>query len=66
MKCLLTQSYGITNQQRYVSLTKMTLGSDKTSTLLQKMKSTFRGKSLVGAMSDLLQGLLLQALPKSI
>ena len=48
MKRLLTQIYGITDQQRYVSLTKMRLGSDKPSTLLQKMKSTlkftFRGK----------------------
>ena len=46
MKRLLTETYGITEQQRYVSLTKMTLGSDKPSTLLQKMKSTFRGERL--------------------
>ena len=33
-KRLLTQTYEITNQRRYVSLTKMTLGTDKLSTLL--------------------------------
>ena len=35
MKRLLTQTYGITNQQKYVSLTKMTLDSDKLSTLAE-------------------------------
>ena len=66
MKRLLTQTYKITDQQRYVSLTKMTLGSDKPSTLLQKMKSTFRGQRLTSAVYDMLRGLFLQALPKSI
>ena len=66
MKRLLTQTYGITDQPRYASLTKMTLGSDKPSTLLRKMKSTFRGKRLTNAISELLRGLFLQALPKSV
>ena len=66
MKPLLTQTYGITDQQRYASLTKMTLGSDKPSTLLRKMKSTFRGERLTNAISELLRGLFLQALPKSV
>ena len=66
MKRLLTQTYGITDQQRYVSLTKMTLGSNKPSTLLRKMKSTFRGERLTNAMSELLRDLFLQALPKSV
>ena len=66
MKRLLTQTYGITDQQRYASLSKMTLGFDKPSTLLRKMKSTFRGERLTNAMSELLRGLFLQALPKSV
>ena len=66
MKRLLTQTYEITDQQRHVSLTKMTLGSDKPSTLPQKMKSTFQGERLTYAMSELLQGFFLQALPKSV
>ena len=65
MKRLLTQTYGITDQQRYVSLTKMRLDSDKPSTLLRKMKSTFRGEHLTSAMSELLRGLFSQVLPKS-
>ena len=44
----------------------MTLGSDKSLTLLQKMKSTFRGERFTSAMSELLRGLFLQALPKRI
>ena len=66
MKRLLTQTYGITDQQRYASLTKMTFGSGKPSTLLLKMKSTFRGERLTNAMSELLRDLFLQALPKSV
>ena len=53
MKCLLTQIYGITNQHRYVSSTKMTSGSDKSPNLLQKMKSIFRGEPLTSAISEL-------------
>ena len=66
MKRLLTRTYGITYQQRYVSLTKMTLGSNKPSTLLQKMKCTFRGERLNSAMSELLRCLFLQALPLKV
>ena len=66
IKRLLTQTYGITDQQRYVSLIKMTLGSDKLSILLQKLKSIFKGEHLTSAMSELLQGLFLQTLPKSV
>ena len=61
MECLLTQIYGITDQQRNVNLTKMTLDSDKPSTLLQKIKFTFR-EPLTSAMPKLLQGLFLQVL----
>ena len=60
MKRLLTQIYGITDQQSYVGLTKMTLGTDKPSTLLQKMKSNFREERLTNAISELLQGSLTQ------
>ena len=42
-----------------VSLTKMTLGSDKPSTLLQEIKSAFK-ECLSSALSELLRGLLLQ------
>ena len=66
MKHLLTQTYGITNQQRFISLTKMTLGSDKPATLLQKNGISIRGESLTGAMTELLQDLFLQAFPKHI
>ena len=44
----------------------MTLGSDKLSILLQKLKSIFRGEHLTSAMSELLQGLFLQTLHKSV
>ena len=55
MKCLLTQTYGITDQQRYVSLINMTLDSDKPSTHLQKMKTTIRKERLTSTKSELLQ-----------
>ena len=44
----------------------MALSSDKPSTLLQKMKSTFRGERLINGMSELLRDLFLHALPKGI
>jgi len=66
IKRILIQAFDITNQERYVNLTKMKLESDKPSALLLMMKLSFRGKRLHGALLELLRGLFLQALPKSI
>ena len=70
MKRLYTQTYGISNQQRYLSLIGDSeiplLFPDKPSTLLQKKRFTFRGKRLATAMFESLRRLILQALPQSI
>ena len=52
-----TFAYAITDRQRYVSFTKITLSSDVPTALLHKMKSSFRRKRLTSAIYKLLRGI---------
>ena len=60
------QNFGVSDQERYVAVTRMKLGNHKPSVLLRKMKSSFFGKPLDGVLVELLRSLFLQALPSEI
>ena len=66
MQKLLIQNFGASDQERYVAVTRIKLGTDKPSVLLWKMKSSFYGKPLDGVLVKLLRSLFLQALPSEI
>ena len=66
MKKLLIQNFGVSDQERYVAVTRMKLGNDKPSVLLPKINSSFYEKPLDGVLIELLHSLFLQVLPSEI
>ena len=63
MTNLLIQNFGASVQERYNAVTRVKIGNDKPSVLLQKMKSSFYEKPLDGVLIVLLRSLFLQVLP---